>query len=161
MKTSLLSVLISALLAISALGAAAVGNGNGSANGNASKEVDPVGVYKWVTPNRNGQPLETILTITRDKGNQLTGTLADRLGTVPLTEVTFRNGALSFSVVRETPSGKITTAYSGEFNAGELALATERPDPAGTAPDEARAAAPGQAAKTIRASVKAARVDGK
>jgi hypothetical protein len=94
----------------------------------AAKTADHSGTWKWTTPNRNGQPVETVLKLEQAKDGTVTGTVTDRFGTRPISKAAFKGDQLTFSDVRDTPSGKAETAFTAKLTGDTLALTTERPD---------------------------------
>jgi hypothetical protein len=90
--------------------------------------ADPSGLWKWITPGRNGQPQECVLKLLLTKDGTLSGTLADRSGAVVISDASFRGSDIEFSVVRETPAGKIVTTYSGRITGDTITGSNARPD---------------------------------
>ncbi len=62
------------------------------------------------------------------KDGSLTGTFTDRSGTVAISNASFRDPEVAFSVVRETPGGKIETVYTGRISGDTITGSNARPD---------------------------------
>jgi hypothetical protein len=74
---------------------------------------DPTGTWKWtVTPPGAGMTFEVSCRMAYADG-KLTGTYMSRNGEAPITEASFKDGALSFSVVRERDGTSFTVRYKG------------------------------------------------
>jgi len=94
----------------------------------AAADKEPTGVWKWTTPGRNGQPEETTLKLTKGDNGAITGMLSDRAGEHALTNVSLKGGKLEFTILRETPNGKVPLDYSLKLDAERPKIAIERPD---------------------------------
>jgi hypothetical protein len=89
---------------------------------------DPTGIWKWTTPGRNGQPEESTLKLTRTTGGSITGTLSDRAGEHSLNDVSLKGNDLEFTIIRETPNGKVPVGYSLKLGSDKPKITIERPD---------------------------------
>ena len=78
----------------------------------------PVGTWKFMQPGRGGNSREVTLKLKLD-GEKLTGTVTSGQNNDMETEITdgkFKNGEVSFSVVREFNGNKRTTKYTGKLD---------------------------------------------
>jgi hypothetical protein len=95
-------------------------------------EASPAGVWKWTVQGRQGgQGFEQTLKLDYKEG-KLTGTMLGRQGgqfTVPDTEIsdpTFKNGQIQFSITREFNGTKFTTKYDGKLEGDSIKGSFER-----------------------------------
>lgn len=103
----------------------------------AAEAVSPAGTWKW-TAGRAGQGIEQALKLEYTAGN-LTGTLLGSqapapLPDTPISEASFKDGVIKFSVVRELNGAKVTTRYEGKIDGDSIKGTSERPNPAGGEP---------------------------
>lgn len=108
-----------------------VATGNAKAKGPA---VDPTGVWKWTTQNRNGQPIENVLKVDVSKQGDVSGTLTDNFGEHPISNATVVDGVLTFTVKYHSPGrGDVPFTYTVNLDSTDLRIAIDRPDvtPAG------------------------------
>jgi hypothetical protein len=79
---------------------------------------DPNGTWKFGAEGPNGRSIEATLTL-KWQDNRLSGTIDNRAGKVNITQATFADDQVSFTVVRELGRGfrkqKITLHYSGKL----------------------------------------------
>src|SRR3954469_16221796 len=76
---------------------------------------NPTGTWKW-TASFGGQEREQTLTLKLD-GDKLTGSMPGRDGAIPpISEPSFRDNKVSFSVTREFNGQKRTTKYEGTLS---------------------------------------------
>jgi hypothetical protein len=81
----------------------------------AADNPNPTGTWKW-TAQMRGQSVERTLKL-KLEGDVLTGVMLGRNGQeTPIQDGTYKDGAVSFSVVRERNGQKITTKYSGKVS---------------------------------------------
>jgi hypothetical protein len=79
---------------------------------------DPTGTWKFGGEGPNGRTVDTTLTL-KLENNQLSGTVDNRAGKVTITNATFADDQVAFTVVREFGRGfrkqKITLNYAGKL----------------------------------------------
>jgi len=80
--------------------------------GIARAEDSPTGTWKWTTMG-GGNTREVTLKLKQD-GDKLTGTITMGTRDTEITDGSFKDGAVSFSVVRERNGNKITSKYNGK-----------------------------------------------
>lgn len=98
----------------------------------AAEAVSPAGTWKW-SAGRAGQAIEQTLKLEFAAGN-LTGTLLGAqaplpLPDTPISEASFKDGVIKFSVVRELNGAKVTTRYEGKLDGDAIKGTSERPNP--------------------------------
>jgi hypothetical protein len=96
----------------------------------AAAAPNPAGTWKWTTPGRNGQSEETVLKLTVAGNGAVTGTLLDRAGEHPLTNLTVKDAKVDFTVLRDTPNGKVPIDYSLKLDGDRPKITIEYPDSA-------------------------------
>jgi hypothetical protein len=79
----------------------------------AAVKGDPTGKWTWSFSGPNGQSFEQTATLTV-AGDKVTGTVAGRRGETPISDGTFKDGKLSFSVVRERDGRKMAAKFEGK-----------------------------------------------
>ena len=92
----------------------------------AAFAADPTGTWKWSQPGRDGQTMEQSLTLEL-KDDKLTGTLKGRRGETPISDATFKDDTVAFSVVRERDGNKWTSKYTGKIEGDTLKGSVEMP----------------------------------
>jgi len=91
----------------------------------AEDKPNPTGTWKW-TVSFNGQDREVTLKLKLD-GDKITGTISGRNNTeIAIEDGKFKDGEVSFKVVRERNGEKFTTKYSGKVKGDSLKGKTER-----------------------------------
>jgi hypothetical protein len=85
---------------------------------------DPTGTWKWTVPGRDGQPREFTLKLELKDG-QLTGSMSGFRGETPLSDVSFKDDQIAFSVVREFNGNKFETKYQGKLDGDTLKGSSE------------------------------------
>jgi hypothetical protein len=84
----------------------------------AAHAGDPTGRWKFGAEGQNGRSIETVLTLNW-QNNQLSGNVDNRAGPVAISNATFIDEQVAFTVVRELGRGfrkkKITLNYSGKL----------------------------------------------
>jgi hypothetical protein len=95
--------------------------------GVARAAEDPTGTWKW-TAMFGGQSREATVKLKLD-GDKLTGAyVGGQSGTeTPITDGSYKDGKVSFSVTRERDGQKTTTKYSGELKGDTITGKSERP----------------------------------
>ena len=84
------------------------------ATASAADKADPSGDWKW-TFNRNGQDVEISMTLKAD-GEKLTGTVGREDRKAEIKDGTFKDGEVSFNVVRERDGQSFTSKYKGKLD---------------------------------------------
>jgi hypothetical protein len=80
----------------------------------AADNPNPTGTWKWTVPMRNGQSREMTLKL-KLEGDALTGAMVGRNGQeTAIQDGTYKDGTVSFKVVRERNGQKMTAKYSGK-----------------------------------------------
>jgi hypothetical protein len=74
---------------------------------------DPSGDWKW-TFERNGQSVDILMTLKAD-GEKLTGTVGREDRKTEIQDGTFKDGEVSFKVVRERNGQNFTSTYKGKL----------------------------------------------
>jgi hypothetical protein len=110
---------------IMAFGVAVAGFISGSAS--RATAADATGTWKWSRTTQNGDTIDVTLKLKQD-GEKLTGTITGFQGAE--TEITegkvSKDGAISFTVVREFNDNKITQKYSGKQDGNTIKGKIER-----------------------------------
>jgi hypothetical protein len=101
-----------ALLAVSVMSVAAVA-------------ADPTGSWKW-SVEFNGQSFESSAKF-EAKDGILTGTLTGRLGETPISDGSFKNGMVAFSLIRELDGKKFVIKYQGKLQDDTITGAIDFP----------------------------------
>jgi hypothetical protein len=82
----------------------------------ASSAPDPTGTWKWtVSPAGSGQTFEVSAKLSYADG-KLTGTYQSRMGEAPISDASFKDGAVAFSVVRQRDGNTFTIKYKGTLS---------------------------------------------
>ena len=86
---------------------------------------NPTGTWKW-TASLGGQEREQTLTLKLD-GDKLTGSMPGRDGqTTAISDGTYKDGNISFSITREFNGQKRTTKYKGVVSGDTITGKSER-----------------------------------
>jgi hypothetical protein len=86
---------------------------------------NPTGTWKW-TASRGGQEREQTLTL-KLEGDKLTGSMPGRNNAVTeISDASFKDNKVSFSVTREFNGQKMTTKYNGTLSGDTITGKTER-----------------------------------
>jgi len=80
----------------------------------ARAEDNPTGTWKWEQKGNN-QSREVTLKLKLDSG-KLTGTISGRTADTEISDGTYKDGDIAFSVTRERNGNKFTTKYSGKLS---------------------------------------------
>jgi hypothetical protein len=75
---------------------------------------DPTGTWKWSFEGRNGQTREVTLKLELKDG-QLSGSVSGFRGDTPISNASFKDDQIAFSVVREFNGNKFETKYTGKL----------------------------------------------
>lgn len=95
----------------------------------AAFAADPTGNWKWTQEGRNG-PQETTAKLALKDG-KVTGTVTSPRGDAEISDGTFKDGAIAFSVVRDFGGNKIVMKYAGKLEGDAIKGTFERPDMTG------------------------------
>jgi hypothetical protein len=79
----------------------------------AALAADPNGNWKW-TVEFNGQSFDSAAKI-EVKDGKLTGTLTSPMGEIPITDGTFKDGVVVFTLTRERDGNKFVIKYQGKL----------------------------------------------
>lgn len=92
--------------------------------GAADKKNDPTGTWKWES-GREGMKRTSTLKLKLD-GDKLTGAMVgmNNMETA-ISDATFKDGEVSFSVTRERMGNKVTTKYKGKVDGDTLKMTGE------------------------------------
>jgi len=74
---------------------------------------DPSGSWHWSSSGQNGQSFEQTATLKRE-GDKLSGNVTGRRGDTPISDGSFKDGKVVFSVIRERNGQKMTAKYEGK-----------------------------------------------
>jgi hypothetical protein len=88
--------------------------------------ADPAGTWKWSFPGRDGQPRDVTLKLELKDG-QLTGSMSGYRGETPISDASFKEGQIAFSVVREFNGNKVETKYLGKLDGDTIKGTSEGP----------------------------------
>ncbi|HUR56494.1 MAG TPA: hypothetical protein VM029_02210 [Opitutaceae bacterium] len=96
-------------------------------------DASPSGTWKWSVGRTGGQAFEQILKL-EFKGGTLAGTLQGSQSgktsfpDTPITDASFKDGVVRFSVTREAAGNKVTTKYQGKLEGDSIKGTSERPN---------------------------------
>ena len=77
--------------------------------------LNPTGTWKWTFETQSGQTIESSIKL-KLEGDQLSGSFIGRGGTeTAIQDAKFKEGEVSFTVVRERNGQKMTSKYSGKL----------------------------------------------
>jgi hypothetical protein len=96
-------------------------------------DASPAGTWKWTSPGRGGNPgVEQTLKLDVKDG-QLTGTVLKTqtpMGEMPdvaITDASFKDGEIKFSVTRDFNGRSFTSKYDGKLDGDTIKGTVERP----------------------------------
>jgi hypothetical protein len=89
----------------------------------ADDKAGPTGTWKW-SVERNGQTFDLTLKL-KAEGDKLTGALIRNDQETKIEDGTFKDGEVSFTVVREFNGNKITFKYKGKVEGDTIKGKTE------------------------------------
>lgn len=96
-------------------------------------DASPAGIWKWTQQGRGGNPgVERVLTL-EHKDGKLTGTLKGaKMGEFEIPDVaisngSFKDGAVSFSIEMEFNNNKFVSKYQGKLEGDTITGEVERP----------------------------------
>jgi hypothetical protein len=82
--------------------------------GIARADDSPTGTWKWTQMFGNNSR-EVTMKLKQD-GDKVTGTISGRNADTEISDGSYKDGTVSFSVVREVNGNKITTKYNGKVS---------------------------------------------
>ena len=86
----------------------------------AAFAADPTGTWKWSATGPNGQSRDLTLKLAL-KGGQLTGAVSGtRAGETAISDASFKDDAIAFTIIREYNGNKIETKYEGKLAADSI-----------------------------------------
>jgi len=83
-----------------------------------ARAEDPSGTWKW-TMTAGNNTREVTLKLKLD-GDKLTGSISGRNADTEISDGTYKDGDISFNVVRERNGNKITTKYTGKVSGDSI-----------------------------------------
>jgi len=96
-------------------------------------DATPAGTWKWSQPGRGDRPAFEMTVNLDYKDGELTGTMLgfeSPMGKIPdvaISDASFKDGAVAFSVTREFNGNKRTTKYQGKLEGDTIKGSSERP----------------------------------
>ncbi len=84
-----------------------------------ARAADPNGTWKWTFTTQNGQEIESSVTL-KQEGDKLTGKVTRGEQSTDISDGTFKDGEVSFNVVRERNGQKFTAHYAGKVEGDAL-----------------------------------------
>ena len=88
--------------------------------------ADLTGHWKWASVSKAGGPSE-MNAVLKVKDGVITGTVTGRQGPAEVSEGSFKDGAVAFSVVRVSTAQTVTFKYSGKLEGDVITGTIERP----------------------------------
>jgi hypothetical protein len=96
-----------------------------SVSGAADDKADPTGTWKWSFQRQDGEKIETTLKL-KMKDGKLTGHVTGRNNQeLEIKEGKFKNGEISFHIVREFGGQEVTIKYKGKLEKDTIKGKTE------------------------------------
>jgi hypothetical protein len=93
----------------------------------AAEGPDPSGLWKWtISPQGAGQTFDVSAKLSF-AGGKLTGVYQSRMGEAPISDASFKDGAIAFSVVRERDGKQFTVKYKGTLAGDSITGTLELP----------------------------------
>jgi hypothetical protein len=88
---------------------------------------DPSGLWKWtISPAGTGQTFDISLKLSYADG-KLAGVYQSHMGDAPITDASFKDGAIAFSVVRQRDGKQFTVKYQGKLSGDAITGTLELP----------------------------------
>jgi hypothetical protein len=105
----------------------------------ASAKADPSGTWTWTVSAPNGQSFESTATLKRE-GDKVTGTVSGRRGDTAISDGQFKDGTLTFTVLREREGRKMVSKFQGKVESDAIkgTMTMDRGDGAQSRPWEAK-----------------------
>jgi hypothetical protein len=88
---------------------------------------DPTGNWTWIQPGRNGNPGRPAKLTLALKDGALTGSLAGRNGETPITDASFKDDTVAFTITRTMGDNTITIKYTGKLEGDAITGSYTRP----------------------------------
>ena len=93
----------------------------------ATAGPDPSGLWKWtISPPGAGQTFDVSAKLSLSDG-KLTGAYSSRMGEAPISDASFKDGAIAFSVKRERDGKPFTVKYKGTLAGDSITGTLELP----------------------------------
>lgn len=99
----------------------------------AAQAGDPSGSWKWTVKTPTGDSVDVSLTLELKDG-KLSGNYSSRLGPAPITDASFKDEIVAFSVVREFDGNKFTIKYNGKLEGDTIKGSIDFPGFGGSDP---------------------------
>jgi hypothetical protein len=105
----------------------------------APAKGDPGGTWTWTVSTPNGQSFESTATLKRE-GDKVSGTVSGRRGDTAISDGQYKDGTLTFTVMREREGRKMVSKFQGKVdgNAIKGTMTMDRGDGAQSRPWEAK-----------------------
>ena len=81
--------------------------------------ADPNGIWKFKAEGPKGHSVDATLTL-KWENNHLSGSMDNRLGKAEISNATFANDQITFTVAREFRGKKLNTHYSGKLTENSI-----------------------------------------
>ncbi len=95
--------------------------------------ADPSGTWKWTTTNQNGESFDSTMKLELKDG-KLAGTVMGRRGESAISDVTFANDTLKFSVARGRDGQEWVMKYEGKLGSDSIKGTIDLPNRNGGEP---------------------------
>jgi hypothetical protein len=93
----------------------------------AAASPDPSGLWKWtISPQGTSQTFDVSAKLSLSDG-KLTGVYSSRMGEAPISDASFKDGAIAFSVLRERDGKPFTVKYKGTLAGDSITGTLELP----------------------------------
>jgi hypothetical protein len=93
----------------------------------AAIAADPSGSWTWTQPGRDGNPGRPQKLTLALKDGALTGSVSGRGGEIAISDASFKDNVVAFSVVRTFNDNSITIKYSGKLDGDTITGTIIRP----------------------------------
>jgi hypothetical protein len=95
---------------------------------------DPTGTWTWTAPGRGGGPGRPTKLTLQLKDGALTGSVSGRNGDTAISDASFKDDAIAFSITRTFGDNTFTMKYAGKLDGDTITGTFERPNPDGGDP---------------------------
>jgi len=104
-----------------------------------ASKADPSGTWTWTVNTPNGQSFDSTATFKRE-GDKVSGTVSGRRGDTAISDVQFKDGTLTFTVMREREGRKMVSKFQGKVEGDAIkgTMTMDRGDGAQSRPWEAK-----------------------
>jgi hypothetical protein len=105
----------------------------------APAKADPSGTWAWTVNAPNGQSFESTATFKRE-GDKVTGSVSGRRGDTAISDGQFKDGTLTFTVMREREGRKMVSKFQGKVEGDAIkgTMTMDRGDGTQSRPWEAK-----------------------